>query len=194
MTVPSSQNSHFSRRLRPASFLAFPAALKQMTIMATKQINGTSPPFSPSITNWLHWSHMSHPQVALALLPISHQSPMWWVNVSIRKARSQPEEPPAKSMRANRYQMGAFMTTASPNSVTTVTRRISLSLLRKGHRQTATNVPNQPATGVLLAQAKTIMVDEIAPTTAASLALPRFHSQSDRGKTIAPNDPAKMEC
>jgi hypothetical protein len=63
-----------------------------------------------------------------------------------------------------------------------------------GHRQIAKTLPNNAPTGVLLAEVKTMTMDEAEPTTARSLALPDFHNQRNSGKVVAPKHPAIIEC
>lgn len=78
--LPRSQKNH-SFFLSPAmSFRADPSRPKQREIKITKHANVAKPPDSASATNWLAWSHMSQPQLAVSFTPTSHQSLKWRIH------------------------------------------------------------------------------------------------------------------
>src|SRR5258708_35504801 len=91
------------------TFRAFPILLTQPEIIARKHTKAANPPPSPSATYWLEVSHISHPHVPAAFVPISHQSPTCLINASTSSARWSLEDEPNRLIWPIRNQTGAFI-------------------------------------------------------------------------------------
>jgi hypothetical protein len=90
--------------------------------------------------------------------------------------------------------MGACITRHKLNNSATAPQRNIRIRFRNGQQNAATRPANQAMTGVLLDAVATITVAPTAPVIARNFDFPLFHSRTNRGITVAPNDPANNEC